>query len=150
VGGRVVAIAWAPDGLRIAYVVRTARRLVLRVIWGNGTHDEVVDRSVRAIAPSWRADSLGFTYVGAGGRRILFDLAHRLHRVVAGSPSSGRAQVPGRVRGRILSFEGAGKTFAAVVAGADGRTRVVAGTRQRFATVLSLPPGARVESVVVR
>ena len=54
--GSVVAIAWAPDGFRIAYVVRTsARRFVLHVIWGNGTHDTVIDRSVRAVRPSWRA-----------------------------------------------------------------------------------------------
>jgi len=86
VGGRVVAIAWAPDGLRIAYVVRTSRRLVLRMIWGNGTHDQAIERSVRAVTPSWRADSLAFAYVGAGGRAVVYDLFHRTRSVVAGSP----------------------------------------------------------------
>ena len=38
-------IAWAPDGL--AYRLRRPERarLVLHVIWGNGTHDTVLDRS---------------------------------------------------------------------------------------------------------
>jgi hypothetical protein len=66
-GGNVVAIAWAPDGLRIAYVVRHGHRFALRVIYGNGTHDARIDRSVRPVRPSWRADSLAFAYVGAGG-----------------------------------------------------------------------------------
>lgn len=83
--GRVVAIAWAPDGLRIAYVVRAGKRLVLHTIWGNGTHDSVIDRSVRAVPPLWRAGSLAFAYVGGGGRTILYDLAHRKHSVVPGS-----------------------------------------------------------------
>jgi len=85
-GGRVVAIAWAPDGLRIAYVVRTRRGLVLHTIYGNGLNDVVIDAHVRAVTPSWRADSLAFAYVGAGGKAIVYDLAHRRHAVVAGSP----------------------------------------------------------------
>ena len=81
-GGSVVAIAWAPDGLRIAYVVHAGRRFVLHVIYGNGIHDMTIDRSVRAVRPSWRADSLAFAYVGGGGRAVVYDLAHRTHRVV--------------------------------------------------------------------
>lgn len=77
-GGTVTAIAWAPDGLRIAYVVRHTAH----VIWGNGTHDRVIDRSVRSVRPSWRADSLAFAYVGAGGRAIVYDLAHESRRVL--------------------------------------------------------------------
>jgi hypothetical protein len=80
--GRVVAIAWAPDGFRIAYIVRAGHRLVLHVIWGNGTHDTTIDRSVRAARPSWRADSLAFAYVGGGGRAIVYDLGHRSRRIV--------------------------------------------------------------------
>lgn len=83
-GGEVMSIAWAPDGLRIAYVVRTGKRFpyTLHVIWGNGTHDTVVDRSALPITPSWRADSLAFAYVGAGGRPIVYDLAHASRRVI--------------------------------------------------------------------
>jgi len=81
-GGTVVAIAWAPDGLQIAYVVHAGSRYVLHVVYGNGKHDTTLDRSVRAVQPSWRADSLAFAYVGAGGRAIVYDLGHRKRRVV--------------------------------------------------------------------
>jgi len=80
VGGTVVAISWAPFGNRIAYIVRTGRRLVLHVIWGNRKHDAVVDSSVRRASPVWRADSLAFAYLGAGGTAIVYDLAHETHR----------------------------------------------------------------------
>ncbi len=85
--GRVVAIAWAPDAIRIAYVVHAGRHFVLHVIWGNGKHDRTIDRSVRPVRPSWRADSLAFAYVGAGGRAIVYDLGHRRHGIV-GSAST--------------------------------------------------------------
>ena len=88
-GGRVVAIAWAPDGFRIAYVVDTGRRFVLRAIYGNGTHDEVIDRSVRPVRPSWRADSLAFAYVGGGGSAVVYDLGHSSRRVVVRPTSVG-------------------------------------------------------------
>ncbi|HZT53700.1 MAG TPA: hypothetical protein VE995_04900, partial [Gaiellaceae bacterium] len=81
-GGRVVAIAWAPDGLRIAYVVRNGRGLLLRLVWGNGTHDAVVDRDVRPVTPSWRSDSLALAYVGGGGRAVVYDLGHGSRSVV--------------------------------------------------------------------
>ncbi|MFL5959599.1 MAG: hypothetical protein ACJ75G_04935 [Gaiellaceae bacterium] len=84
-GGAVVAIAWAPDGLRIAYVVHAGRRFVLHVIYGNGIHDTTIDRSVRPVRPSWRADSLAFAYVGAGGKAIVYDLGHE-SRSVVGAP----------------------------------------------------------------
>ena len=81
-GGKVVAIAWAPDGYRIAYVVQAGRHYALHVIYGNGIHDTTIDRSVRAVQPSWRADNLAFAYVGGGGRTVVYDLGHRTHRVV--------------------------------------------------------------------
>ena len=80
-GGEVVALAWAPDGLQIAYVVRAGRRFVLHLVYGNGINDKTIDRSVRPVTPSWRADSLAFAYVGGGGRAIVYDLAHRTHRL---------------------------------------------------------------------
>ena len=85
-GGRVVAIAWAPDGFRIAYVVHVGRHFLLRAIYGNGRHDELIDSSVRPVRPSWRADSLAFAYVGAGGKAIVYDLGHQ-SRSILGSPA---------------------------------------------------------------
>ena len=86
--GTVASIAWAPDGLRVAYVVRTAtRKSVLHVIWGNGTHDTVVDRNAQGVTPSWRADSLAVAYVGSGGRPVVYDLGHESHRVIHWDPA---------------------------------------------------------------
>jgi hypothetical protein len=81
-GGSVVAIAWAPLGNRIAYVVHRGHRLALHVIWGNGRNDRTIDRKVRAVRPSWRFDSLAFAYVGAGGRAVVYDLGHRSRQLV--------------------------------------------------------------------
>src|SRR5207237_6188285 len=100
-GGKVVAIAWAPDGFRIAYVLHARHRFVLHVIYGNGVHDTTIDRSVRPVRPSWRADSLAFAYVGGGGKAIVYDLAHRSRRVV------GRASTVTHV-----AFAPSGKTLA--------------------------------------
>jgi len=80
-GGKVVAIAWAPDGLEIAYIARSGNRLALHLIYGNGRTDRTIDRSVRAVRPSWRSDSLAVAYVGAGGRAIVYDIFHELHGV---------------------------------------------------------------------
>ena len=114
VDGRVVAIAWAPDAIRIAYVVHGGHRFVLHVIWGTGTHDTVVDRSVRPVRPSWRADNLALAYVGAGGKTIVFDLEHRAHTI------SGSAAPVTR-----LAFAPVGKTLLVATPGAallNGKT----------------------------
>jgi hypothetical protein len=82
-GGTVAAIAWAPDGLRIAYIVHTGRHFRLHVIVGNGTHDHTIDRGVRAVQPSWRADSLALAYVAGGGKPVIYDLGHHSRRVIS-------------------------------------------------------------------
>ena len=60
--GRVVAAAWSPDGLKIAYVVRGGSATQLRMIEGDGDHDRLLDRHVAAVKPTWRSDSLAITY----------------------------------------------------------------------------------------
>jgi hypothetical protein len=104
--GSVVAVAWAPDGLQIAYVVRSGHRLALHVIYGNGKKDTTIDRSVRAVRPSWRADSLAFAYVGAGGKAIVYDLGHQSRQLVAVKPpATGVAFAPA---GDALAVSGTG------------------------------------------
>ena len=52
--------------------VRRPRRTALRPArrsTGTELTTRSIDRSVRAVRPSWRADSLAFAYVGAGGQR---------------------------------------------------------------------------------
>jgi hypothetical protein len=81
--GAVTSIGWAPDGLRIAYVVHTSGHFRLHVIEGNGRNDHVVDAAVRPVQPSWRADSLAVAYVAAGGRPVVYDLGHDSRKVVS-------------------------------------------------------------------
>ncbi|HEY2542473.1 MAG TPA: hypothetical protein VGH92_05420 [Gaiellaceae bacterium] len=87
--GVVVAIAWAPSGLRIAYIVRRGRQFELRTIEGDGDHDRLVDAHVRPVRPSWRADSLALSYVGAGGRIVVIDWRHGTTTRVASPCAAG-------------------------------------------------------------
>lgn len=96
VDGKVVDIAWAPDGLRIVYVVKSTHgaRWRLHVIWGNGTHGQVVDRLVAPTMPTWRADSLAFAYDAfatrsSQGGLIVRDLARGTLQPVRPQPSHG-------------------------------------------------------------
>ena len=143
-GGRVVAISWAPDGFRIAYVVRSGHRLVLHVIWGNGKHDTVIDQSVRAVRPSWRSDSLAFAYVGGGGHAVVYDLAHESRNVLRTAAPVTR-----------LAFAPAGKMLAvarpdAVVLGgktvAKGQVEALGWFHGRPAAALITPRQAVVRS----
>jgi hypothetical protein len=81
--GDVAAISWAPNGLLIAYVVHVGGGFQLRMIEGDGDHDRLIDPSVRAVRPSWRADGLALAYVGAGGHAVVYDLAHRSRSVAS-------------------------------------------------------------------
>lgn len=74
-GGRVLGAAWSPDGLKIAYVVARPGADELRLIEGDGSPDRLLVRNVRAVRPSWRADSLAIAYVDARGRPAVFDLS---------------------------------------------------------------------------
>jgi hypothetical protein len=144
-GGKVVAIAWAPDGFRIAYVVHAGRRFVLHVIYGNGIHDTTVDHSVRAVRPSWRADSLAFAYVGGGGHAVVYDLGHLSRDVVgAAAPVTHLAFAP---TGRALLLA---TPDSAIVAGkkvAAGHVEAIGWSHGHPAAALAMQTTARVESV---
>lgn len=99
-GGAVTEIAWAPSGLRLAYVVRAGGGFALHEIEGNGARDELLDASVRSVRPSWRADSLAVAYVGGGGAPVVYDLAHRSRRALGVSGATALAFAP---RGRALA-----------------------------------------------
>ena len=85
--GSVASIAWAPDGLRIAYVVSLNGRFRLYVIEGNGRGNQLLDAAVRSTRPAWRADSLAVAYVAAGGRPVVYDFGHASHTVIS-SPAA--------------------------------------------------------------
>jgi hypothetical protein len=126
-GGKVVAIAWAPDGYEIAFVVHAGRKFALHVIYGNGIRDTTIDRSVRAVRPSWRGDSLALAYVGAGGKAIVYDVGHLRRDVTAvPSPVTGVAFAP---RGGALAVARDDGVWLV----RDSRTKAVArGTVEAF------------------
>lgn len=149
-GGPVVAIAWAPDGLRIAYVVQRAGGFQLRTIEGNGTVDRLLDARVRPASPSWRADSLAVAYVGAGGRPVVYDFAHDAHHVAGAGAATGVAFAPrgsalavATTRGVSLTGQTTGVVARAAaarfgVAWAGGRLVVASSTRTGAGSSLRL------------
>jgi hypothetical protein len=119
--GPVVAIAWAPDGLRIAYVVRRGGGFQLRTIEGNGIDDRLLDAQVRPVTPSWRADSLAVAYVGRGGRPVVYDFAHESHRLTAAETQEA-SQVAFAPEGATLAVASARRVW---LAGPGGVTRIL-------------------------
>ncbi|HKU57458.1 MAG TPA: hypothetical protein VJP41_10600 [Gaiellaceae bacterium] len=143
-GGNVVAIAWAPDGFRIAYVVHTGRRFVLHIIYGNGIHDTTIDRSVRAVTPSWRADSLALAYVGGGGRAVVYDVGHRRHIVVG--PAAPITRLAFAPVGKRLLVATPAAAFLAGKQVASGDVEEIGWFDGRPAVALAMRTTARVRS----
>jgi hypothetical protein len=105
--GRIVAAAWSPYPIRVAYIVRTARGHRLQTIWGNGLVPRTRDRTVAPVAPAWRADSVALAYVDAGGAVVVQDVIPPYRRALV--------RLPAACRGRVgaLAFSPAGATLAA-------------------------------------
>jgi hypothetical protein len=74
VHGTVTAIAWAPIGIHIAYVVRDGKRSSLHLMDGNFTNDRVVATDVADVTPAWRWDSLALAFVTTRGAVRVDDL----------------------------------------------------------------------------
>jgi hypothetical protein len=91
-GGRVLAAAWSPDGLKIAYVIRGRRGSELRLIEGDGDNDRLLDSHVAPTKPSWRVDSLAVAYVRPSGRAAVFDLTSGSRRTFDTRRCSGPAR----------------------------------------------------------
>jgi hypothetical protein len=113
--GTPVAAAWAPAGIRIAYVVRTPHGHRLYDMYGNGTHDFAVARRVAPVQPSWRWDSLAFAYVTAGGRVMV-------HDAIAGSTTA-VARACGVRNASAIAFAPFGGLLA--IADTAGRVEIV-------------------------
>jgi hypothetical protein len=115
--GTVAAIAWAPDGLRIAYVVHVGGRFRLYLIEGNGRRGQLIDAAVRPARPSWRADSLALGYLAAGGRPLIYDLGHRSHTPLGARTARDASQVAFAPVGGTLALATA---HAVVLIGSTG------------------------------
>jgi hypothetical protein len=120
--GPVVAAAWSPNPILIAYVVRSGRGHQLRLIEGDGGNDVLVDVNVAPVAPSWRSDSFAIAYVARGGRPVVHDRYSGRRSAVAACPGAGPV--------RALAFapgHGAGAPEEGRVALAAARGAFVAG-----------------------
>ncbi len=145
-GGRVVAIAWAPNGLRIAYVVeRAGGRMQLRTIEGDGDHDRLLDGAVRSSTPSWRSDSLAVAYVGAGGHAVVDDFARSAHRLISGADVVQRVSFA--PRGRALALASTRRVWiegSAPAAMEPGAITALAWSGERIAVAVAAGRNARV------
>jgi hypothetical protein len=81
VPGEPIAAAWAPAGIRIAYVVRTGEGNRLYDMYGNGRHAFLVAPRTDGGRPTWRWDSLAFAYVRHDGTVMV-------HSVINGATSA--------------------------------------------------------------
>jgi hypothetical protein len=152
-GGSVAAIAWAPSGLEIAYVVRRRGGFELRLIEGDGDHDRLLDAEVRPVRPSWRADSLALAYVGAGGRAVVYDLGHERRAVVrdparatavAYAPAGSRLAVASRTALIVDGARSAGAVPSVAGLAWTGAGLAVAVRPAEGAAYVRMPDGARV------
>ena len=108
--GPVVAAAWAPNPIAIAYVARRGDALELRVIEGDGDGDRLIDPDVAPVPPSWRADTQALAYVGRAGRARVADYPSLATRA-ASAPGRRVAAVAYAPEGDRLALATAGPAF---------------------------------------
>jgi hypothetical protein len=131
--GAATAAVWAPAGIRIAYVVRTAASTRLYDMWGNGRHIHLVAARTNGQAPSWRWDSLAFAYIRADGTVMV-------HNPNSGATSALPAGC-GLRHAAALAFAPFGGLLA--IADRSGRVRVVDTLRHGSGMCVSgMPVGA--------
>jgi hypothetical protein len=116
-GGRVVAAAWAPNPIVVAYVVRKGSRNQLHVIEGNGDNDRLVDPDVSGARPSWRADTLALAYVGGDGFAHVVNYPSLTTVTVPETSPSALAFAPG---GDLLAQEAGGPGMLVSATGRQG------------------------------
>jgi hypothetical protein len=117
----VVAAAWSPDGLEIAYIVRRGGGAQLRLIEGDGDHDRLLARRVAAQRPVWRSDSLALAFARSDGRRALLDFRRGRTTVGRSVAGSTRVSVASPTRdGRVASAVVAPGSIALRIAGRGG------------------------------
>jgi hypothetical protein len=114
VPGEPIAAAWAPAGIRIAYVVRTRAGKRLYDMYGNGQHAFLVAPRTDGGTPAWRWDSLAFAYVRPDGTVMV-------HSVISGATST-LARRCGRGRPAAIAFAPFGGKLA--IADRAGRVQV--------------------------
>ena len=134
--GRVVAISWAPNPIRIAYIVQVGGRYRLHLIEGDGDHDVMVDGAVAPVRPSWRADTEALAYISAGGRVVVRNLVHDRATVLPRDCLGGAAT--------HVAWSPLGATLAAT---GPGGVAILSPTRSRCAfpfsgVVIGYPPEA--------
>jgi hypothetical protein len=96
-----------------------------------------IDRSVRAVRPSWRADSLALAYVAAGGKAVVYDLSHQSRRVVG--PAGPVTHVSFGPPGTRLALAGTG----AGIGWLEGARAIASGSEVRLdrsPKLVLLPP----------
>ena len=87
--GDLVAAAWSPYPIRIAYVIRHRDgRSALHSIWGNGTNDRIIGPAA-PVMPAWMWDSLALAYVAPAGGVMLSTVGAAPRRLNGSSACGG-------------------------------------------------------------
>jgi hypothetical protein len=144
VEGTVTAISWAPIGIYITYVVRTANGSNLHLMEGNFTQDRVVARHVTDVIPSWRWDSLAIAYATVDGSVHVLDLGAGRTVAVERPPCAARediGQLAFAPYGGRLAVAGAARLGAWIADTTGGRPTVCAGPNEQFRSVLPVYGG---------